>query len=286
MPKLVLRGGTALSVAARLTRHAAGTFGQRGAADRIIRRRSTRQRTYPFLVNRRLWGSWSFPCLQSKAQRDRRGGSSCSYSQCSLPRRHSMWRPVPHERARSTQTHVFSSTSLRWIRVLSQLSRRRESPSRGATRARRATLVPASGPAGPKTVGGIGSVDRFLDPGTRSVFFSWADFGLSTSPCAANPNALFRGGVHIETFAASRRGTFANCPFVTSDPVDPVRLLDTRSGNGLTGTFKANTVRTWQVAGRGGVPADALAVTGNLTMHQAHEGRLRLDRPERRQSWA
>ena len=45
-------------------------------------------------------------------------------------------------------------------------------------------------------------------------------------------------------------------------PVSPARLLDTRSGAGqLTGT-----PLTFQVATLGGVPADATAVTGNLTV--------------------
>jgi hypothetical protein len=52
----------------------------------------------------------------------------------------------------------------------------------------------------------------------------------------------------------------------TYDPVGPVRLLDTRSGKGLTGAFTTNTPRTWTVAGRSGVPSDAIAVTGNLTV--------------------
>ena len=46
----------------------------------------------------------------------------------------------------------------------------------------------------------------------------------------------------------------------------PSRLLDTRVGNGLAGPFVANTPRTFQVAGRGGVPASAVAVTGNLAV--------------------
>jgi spore germination protein YaaH len=49
-------------------------------------------------------------------------------------------------------------------------------------------------------------------------------------------------------------------------PVSPVRLLDTRTGNGLSGAFTAGTVRTVQVTGRGSVPVDAVAVTGNLTV--------------------
>ena len=49
-------------------------------------------------------------------------------------------------------------------------------------------------------------------------------------------------------------------------PITPVRLLDTRVGNGLSGTFRDEVVRTFQLTGRGGVPADAVAVTANLTV--------------------
>jgi spore germination protein YaaH len=49
-------------------------------------------------------------------------------------------------------------------------------------------------------------------------------------------------------------------------PLDPARVMDTRVGNGLTGTFANKLPRTFQVTGRGGVPAGAVAVTGNLTI--------------------
>jgi len=49
----------------------------------------------------------------------------------------------------------------------------------------------------------------------------------------------------------------------------PARLLDTRVGNGLAGVFSANAPRTFLVAGRGGVPVGAVAVTGNLTITNA-----------------
>jgi hypothetical protein len=58
----------------------------------------------------------------------------------------------------------------------------------------------------------------------------------------------------------------------TYHPMTPARLLDTRSGNGLTGNLKANTPRTFVVAGRGGVPAGAVAVTGNVTVVGATNG--------------
>jgi hypothetical protein len=55
----------------------------------------------------------------------------------------------------------------------------------------------------------------------------------------------------------------------TFHPVDPVRLLDTRSNNGLTGKLAAGTPRTFQITGRGGasnVPVGATAVTANVTI--------------------
>jgi hypothetical protein len=52
----------------------------------------------------------------------------------------------------------------------------------------------------------------------------------------------------------------------TYHPITPARLLDTRVGNGLSGKLSANTPATFQVSGRGGVPANATGVTGNVTV--------------------
>jgi preprotein translocase subunit SecG len=49
-------------------------------------------------------------------------------------------------------------------------------------------------------------------------------------------------------------------------PLTPARILDTRSGTGLSGVFGSHSARTFGVAGVGGVPANATAVTGNLTV--------------------
>jgi len=56
-------------------------------------------------------------------------------------------------------------------------------------------------------------------------------------------------------------------------PLAPERILDTRTGNGVTAPGKLGTDTTFdlQVAGRGGVPAEATAVVLNLT---ATEGTL------------
>ena len=52
-------------------------------------------------------------------------------------------------------------------------------------------------------------------------------------------------------------------------PLTPGRILDSRDGTGgLSGPFRSHVARTFQVTGHGGVPAGAIAVTGNLTVTQ------------------
>jgi spore germination protein YaaH len=49
-------------------------------------------------------------------------------------------------------------------------------------------------------------------------------------------------------------------------PITPARLLDTRAGIGLAGKLKANTPRTFPMAGRVSLPSTAQAISGNLTV--------------------
>jgi hypothetical protein len=103
---------------------------------------------------------------------------------------------------------------------------------------------------------------QFQDPsGTHATgFYSTSGFvpsshdatTLSVPPAATNINVSMPR-VQIST------GT-------TYHPLTPTRLLDTRSGNGLSGNLAANTPATFQVTGRGGVPSSATAVTGNVTV--------------------
>ena len=58
----------------------------------------------------------------------------------------------------------------------------------------------------------------------------------------------------------------------TFHALPPARLLDTRTGTGLSGSFKSHHARAFQVTGRGGVPVDAVAVTGNLTITRQTSG--------------
>jgi hypothetical protein len=57
-------------------------------------------------------------------------------------------------------------------------------------------------------------------------------------------------------------------------PITPLRVLDTRDGTGLSGGFQNNVPRTFNVAGAGGgtIPADAVAITGNLTVADQSSG--------------
>jgi hypothetical protein len=91
--------------------------------------------------------------------------------------------------------------------------------------------------------------------------------------------ALGAGGTLSVTYAAATFGPTAQVIFdvtgyFTPDAggaryvaLDPTRLLDTRSNSGLSGPSASHLARTFQVTG-GVVPANATAVTGNLTVTQ------------------
>jgi hypothetical protein len=68
------------------------------------------------------------------------------------------------------------------------------------------------------------------------------------------------------TMTGSQVGIVVNASGATYVPISPARVLDTRFGNGLSGPFAANVPRTFSIAGRLGIPANAAAVTGNLTV--------------------
>lgn len=49
-------------------------------------------------------------------------------------------------------------------------------------------------------------------------------------------------------------------------PIAPQRIVDSRTPLGVTGVFQTGVPRTFSVAGVGAIPADAVAVTGNVTV--------------------
>jgi hypothetical protein len=81
--------------------------------------------------------------------------------------------------------------------------------------------------------------------------------------------ALGSGGTLSVTYAAATLGPTAQVIFdvtgATYIPLVPTRLLDTRSNSGLAGASSSHVARTFQVSG-GAIPANATAVTGNLTV--------------------
>ena len=89
------------------------------------------------------------------------------------------------------------------------------------------------------------------------------------------------GGSLSVTYAAGTYGPTAHVIFdvsgyfapdavggATFHPLTPARILDSRYGTGLSGVFISHVARTFQVTGQGGVPANASAVTGTVTVTQ------------------
>jgi hypothetical protein len=90
--------------------------------------------------------------------------------------------------------------------------------------------------------------------------------------------ALGAGGTLSVTYVGSGAGAttpvvFDVSGYFTPDtsgvsyvPLNPTRILDTRNSTGLAGHFISHVARTFQVTGLADVPANATAITGNLTV--------------------
>jgi hypothetical protein len=113
---------------------------------------------------------------------------------------------------------------------------------------------------------------------------STLSFPLGDDRANAVTVALGTGGTLSVTYAASTLGPTAQVIFdvtgyFTPDltgaayvPLTPSRVLDSRDHTGGLGIFSSHVAQTFQVSGAGGVPADAAAVTGNLTVTQQTSG--------------
>jgi hypothetical protein len=87
--------------------------------------------------------------------------------------------------------------------------------------------------------------------GTNYTYVGWSDGGVQNHTITAGSSATYTATYVFDA---------------TYHAVGPNRIVDTRTGLGLSSTLKSRVPQTFQVTGRGGVPSGAVAVTGNLTV--------------------
>jgi hypothetical protein len=96
----------------------------------------------------------------------------------------------------------------------------------------------------------------------------WGDYvGVATDPQV--PNAVWQASEHASGGADwETRVSQLQTGGSSYVPITPLRVLDTRPAYhiGLSGGFTASIPRSWQVNTVGTIPADAIAVTGNVTV--------------------
>jgi hypothetical protein len=113
------------------------------------------------------------------------------------------------------------------------------------------------------------------DPGSKTCTWSSGLLSCTVSgltngtPYAFRVTATNDMGTGVASDTSNTVIPLAHMTGATFVAVSPTRLLDSRDGTGgLSGAFSSRVARTFQVSGRGGVPLDATAVTGNLTVTQ------------------
>jgi outer membrane protein assembly factor BamB len=115
---------------------------------------------------------------------------------------------------------------------------------------------------------GFDALNHDLGDVTAIVTFTISGSGsCSVNQCGASTAGDYTvtGTYLTATGTASLTVQTTGSTFV---PLTPTRILDSRVGTGLSGNFRSHVARTFQVTGHGGVPANATAVTGNLTVTQ------------------
>jgi len=144
---------------------------------------------------------------------------------------------------------------------------------------------------------GMGSLNPYIDalfnthqtldqmwksyPGFHNHVTAWASTKNAGFTSQIDPNldrpqsdgdVYYRSMVTIPSLSTDSVGQVKTYAATTFHPMSPARLLDTRAGNGLGGKLLANVPATFQVTGRGGIPANVTAVTGNVTVVNQSSG--------------
>ena len=115
------------------------------------------------------------------------------------------------------------------------------------------------------------SAPRLLEATAGTSLAARSAFFVGASPDPLVPDAVW---------VTNNAGTSSSDPYLTQTaqartaagdtfvPLEPLRILDTRDGTGLSGPFINSIPRTFNVAGAfgGEIPDDAVAITGNLTV--------------------
>jgi len=97
-------------------------------------------------------------------------------------------------------------------------------------------------------------------PGTR-----WGDYvGVAQDPQV--PNAVWQANQYALVNGWATNVSQLQTGGATYEPITPIRVLDSRSALGVSGIFRAGQPRSFTVAGFPGIPTDAIAVTGNVTV--------------------
>jgi hypothetical protein len=119
----------------------------------------------------------------------------------------------------------------------------------------------------------LGGSSQAATPWTVSfVYGSGAKYDFYVSnphPASGTLTITLRAGATADlagnpSLAASTLKLYAPWPGGSYHSLPTTRLVDTRLGNGLVGTLRHHIPRTFTVAGRGGVPATATAIIGNV----------------------
>lgn len=97
-------------------------------------------------------------------------------------------------------------------------------------------------------------------PGTR-----WGDYvGVAQDPQV--PNAVWQANQYALVNGWATNVSQLQTGGSTFVPITPIRVLDSRTPLGVSGIFRTGQPRTFTVAGFPGIPGEAIAVTGNVTV--------------------